>query len=155
MLARLIATVLTGEIAFTAGQMRRRAIMIALAALMVAFGLCFLVGAAYLAAAARYGTVEAALLFGVGFLVIGMVFLIWDKLATRVDRRHAAERRASETKVLAGAAALAVLPSLISRGGIAALAIPAVLAAAYAVYRENSQGGHSAGGDAGEEPPDA
>ncbi|MCO5059385.1 MAG: hypothetical protein M9905_16205 [Rhizobiaceae bacterium] len=147
MLARLIAVVVSGEVGFAARRLRRKAIVMAVAALMSLFGLMFLLVAGYLAAARRFGAVEAAIGFGVAFLVIGLVLLLVQKIMSGISRRRAAERRGAETKALMGAAALAVLPSLLSRGGLATVAVPAALLAAYAIYRENAGNGGSAPDD--------
>jgi Na+/pantothenate symporter len=136
MLASLIAAFASGE----AMDAVRRAKVTAIAYLAAAlFGLCglgFLVGAAYIVAARRFGGVEAAIGFGVGFLLVAIIILAIRSLAAR-SRARRARRRGANLATIAGVAAVSVLPALLkSRAGIIA---PIVALAAYAIYRENQK----------------
>jgi protein-S-isoprenylcysteine O-methyltransferase Ste14 len=136
MLASLIAAFASGE----AMDAVRRAKVTAIAYLAAAvFGLCglgFLIGAGYIVAARRFGTVEAAVGFGAGFLLIAIVILAVRSLAAR-SRARRARRRGADLATIAGVAAVSVLPALLkSRAGIIA---PIVALAAYAIYRENQK----------------
>jgi protein-S-isoprenylcysteine O-methyltransferase Ste14 len=136
MLASLIAAFASGE----AMDAVRRAKVTAIAYLAAAvFGLCgagFLIGAAYIVAARRFGTVEAAVGFGVCFLLIAIIILAVRSLAAR-SRARRARRRGADLATIAGVAAVSVLPALLkSRAGIIA---PIVALAAYAIYRENQK----------------
>ena len=135
----LLGSLATGE---TARIMRRMRVAVAVYALAAAAGLCgagFLVGAAYIAAATRYGSFEAAFAFGVAFLALALLLLVVHRLVARRKARRDALYRSQEMKNYAGAAAVALLPALLrSRSGLVGLAAPLVAVAAYALYRENS-----------------
>jgi drug/metabolite transporter (DMT)-like permease len=136
MLASLIAAFASGE----AMDAVRRAKVTAIAYLAAAlFGVCgvgFLIGAGFIVAARRYGTVEAAVAFGIGFLLVAIVILAVRSLAAH-SRARRARRRGADLATIAGVAAVSVLPALLkSRAGIIA---PIVALAAYAIYRENQK----------------
>ncbi|WP_367717365.1 hypothetical protein AB2N04_04590 [Nitratireductor sp. GISD-1A_MAKvit] len=117
----------------------------ALAAGLALFGFGFLVLAGYIAASQRWGAVEAALGFGVAFSAMGAVVLLGLSVWRRIQLRRARRRRASDAGMLAGTAALTLLPALISRtGGLGALALPVLAVAGYAIYRENAGTGEDA-----------
>ena len=65
-LASLLVSFVTGEAGTIAKQVRGAAIAYGLALLGALVGMCFLVLAAYLWAARRFGSIEAALGFGIG-----------------------------------------------------------------------------------------
>ena len=88
----------------------------------------------YIAAARKFGGVEAAIGFGVGFMLIALIILAVRSIAAR-SRARRARRRGVDLATIAGVAAVSVLPALLkSRAGIIA---PIVALAAYAIYREN------------------
>lgn len=148
MLARLLASVATGEVSASLKRARVASMFYALAAFLGLFGIGFLVLAGFIAAADEWGTIEAALGFGLGFVAMALVVLASLRIWTRAEQRRARERRVSDAGVLAGTAALTLLPSLLSRTGkFGALALPVLVAVGYAIYRENSGGDPD--GDAG------
>jgi len=140
MLATLIANIASGE---TLLALRRAKVALGVyifVALLALLGLGFLLGAAYLFAAARYGPIEAALGFGAGFLVLALLLVIVFKLVARTRRRSAAERRKGELTTLAVATGLALLPALASkRRGFAIVLAPALAMVGYKIWRENSR----------------
>lgn len=144
MLFRLIASVLSGETADALDRLRLTMVLYALAALTAFAGFGFLVGAGFAAAAERWGTIEAALGFGVGFLLLAGFILLVRAIMMRVRRRRAERRRTTEVRTLAGAAAFALLPTILRSGGLGLLA-PLAAIAAYGLYREMS--GHEDGDD--------
>jgi hypothetical protein len=138
LLASLLSGFASGETVAAIRRARTAAIVYALAALAAFCGLGFLVGAAYIWAAARYGSFAAALGFGVGFLVIAGLVLLVHRLMSGARARRAARRRGADMKALGITAALAVLPTLLKgKGGLSVILGPAVALAAYAIYREN------------------
>ncbi len=141
-IASLIAGFASGETVAALRRARGAAIAYALAGLAGLCGIGFLIGASYIWAAARYGPLEAALGFGVGFLVLsGLILLIFRLSAeSRVVRR--ARRRNADMTALGVTAALATLPVLLrSKGGLGAILGPAAALVAYAIYRENVKPG--------------
>lgn len=138
MLASLIASFASGETLLALRRARRAAIAYALGGVAFLCGAGFLLAAFYIWMARRYGTLEAALGFGVSFLVLGVIVLVVHKITTGARAKRVAERRSSEMTTIAVASALAVLPTILrGKAGLGTLAAPAVAALAYAIYREN------------------
>ncbi|RUM97676.1 hypothetical protein EET67_11460 [Pseudaminobacter arsenicus] len=138
MLASLIASFASGETLLALRRARMAAMAYALAGVAFLCGAGFLVAAFYIWAARRYGGIEAALGFGVGFLVLGAIVLMVHKITTGSRAKRAAQRRSSDMTTIAVASALAVLPTILrGKAGLGTLAAPAVAAIAYAIYREN------------------
>ncbi|TPL87164.1 hypothetical protein [Mesorhizobium sp. B2-3-12] len=142
LLATLLSGFASGETMAAVRRARSAAIVYAIALLAAFCGLGFLVGAAYIWTAARYGSLAAAIGFGVGFLVIaGLVVLVHSVMSGAQVRREA-RRRKADMKAMGITAALAVLPTLLKgglkgKGGLGIILGPAVALAAYAIYREN------------------
>ncbi|QZZ37335.1 hypothetical protein KW403_06205 [Nitratireductor kimnyeongensis] len=111
----------------------------ALAALLGLFGLGFLVLAGFIAASREWGVLEASLGFGIAFVAMALVVLVSLKVWTRIQVRRARRRRVSDAGVLAGTAALTLLPSVLSRTGrLGTIALPVLAVLGYAIFRENS-----------------
>ncbi len=142
----MIASIVSGEASEAVARARRKAILYLFAGLLGLCGVGFLIVAGFIAAAQEIGAVEAALAFAGGFIVVALLLLGISSLTARARERRVAKRRKSEAKALAGAAAFAMLPTLLaSRKAGLALVVPAVAALAWAVMRENTP--PSDGGD--------
>jgi hypothetical protein len=140
MLASLIGAFISGEAMDAVRRAKTAAIIYMSAAILFLCGVGFLIGAGYIAAARRYGSLEAAIVFGVGFILIGGILLAIHAIVASARRRR--KRRSIDLAPLAGAAALTALPLLLKRGGgMAAILAPLIGFAAYAVYRENHKAG--------------
>lgn len=138
MLASLIASIASSETGYVVRRARGAVIAYLVAAMLGLCGVGFLVGAAFVWAAWRYGTLEAAIGFGVGFLVLAVLILLGHRLATAARAREDRRRRRADLAALGTSAVLAALPTLLrSKGGIGAVLGPVVALAAYAIYREN------------------
>ncbi|TPK77293.1 hypothetical protein FJ930_01290 [Mesorhizobium sp. B2-4-15] len=138
LLASLLSGFASGETMAAIRRARTAAIVYALAALAALCGLGFLVGAAYIWVAARYGSQVTALGFGIGFLVIAGLVLLSHRLMAGARARREAMRRKADMKAIGISAALAVLPALIKgKGGLGVILGPAAALVAYAIYREN------------------
>ncbi|MER8862691.1 hypothetical protein NKI19_03085 [Mesorhizobium sp. M0751] len=143
MLASLISGLASGETIAAVQRARVAAIVYSVAALAALCGLGFLVGAAYIWAAARYGPMAASLSFGIGFLAIAGLILLVYRMSAGSRARRRAKRRSADMKAIGITAALAVLPALLkgkgglAKGGLGAILGPAIALAAYAIYREN------------------
>ncbi|MEI9408699.1 hypothetical protein [Mesorhizobium salmacidum] len=138
LLASLLSGFASGETMAVVRRARTAAIVYALAALAAFCGLGFLVGAAYIWTSARYGSLAAAVGFGVGFLVIAGLIVLIHRLVSGAQVRREARRRKADMKAIGITAALAVLPTLLKgKGGLGIILGPAVALAAYAIYREN------------------
>ena len=151
-LASLISAVASGEVAAAFQRARTTAILYGLAGILALCGVGFLIGAAYIWLAARYGPLATSLGFGIGFLVIAGLILAVHKLSTGMRARRRARRRKADMTAVGITAALALLPALArSKGGLGAVLAPAIALAAYAIYRENAKRG-PADPDPGERP---
>lgn len=144
MLSSLVAAFLSGEATGAVRRARRAAIVYLFAGLMALVGAGFLVGAAYAAAATRFGTVEAAVGFGLVFILIGLLALGIHALSNRARKREAAGRRNADMATIASVAAVSLLPALArlpsllkSKSGMAGIVGPALAVLAYGIYREN------------------
>jgi hypothetical protein len=138
MLASLISGLASGETVAAMRRARTAAIVYGLAISAALCGLGFLVAAAYIWTATRYGSLAAALGFGAGFLVLAGLILRIYQISAGARARRRAQRRNADMKAIGIAAALAVLPALLKgKGGLGVILGPAVALAAYAIYREN------------------
>ncbi|ESX15514.1 hypothetical protein NKH34_06135 [Mesorhizobium sp. M1148] len=138
MLAPLISALASGEAIAAMRRARTAAIVYGLAAVAALCGLGFLLGAAYIWAADRYGSMAACLGFAAGFLVTAGLIVLIHQLAAGTRARRRARRRNADLKALGITAALAVLPALLKgKGGKGVILGPMIALAAYAIYREN------------------
>lgn len=139
-LTTLIAGLASGETAAALRRARLAAIAYLVAGTAALCGVGFLIGAAYIWVAARYGPVVAALSFGIGFLVLAGLIVLVFRLSGGSRARRRARRRKNDVTAIAMAAALAAAPTLLrGKGGLGLLIGPAVALAAYAIYRENAR----------------
>jgi chromate transport protein ChrA len=135
MLASLLAGLATGETMAAIDRARRAAIAYGLAALLAALGLFFLLIAAFIWAARRFGPIEAAAGFGAAFIVLALIIVLIHKVSAGARRRTAARRRSRDVTRLAATAGFAALPVLFRNK--ASLALAAIGIVGYAIYREN------------------
>lgn len=140
MLATLIQSLAIGEAAGTAKRVRRALIDYAIAGIFLAIGIGFLIGAAYIWVANQFTPLKAALWFGGGFVTLAIIAIVIHRILSGMQaRRRAAEARAMQLKTVMGAAAIAILPTLLKgRGGLMGALGPLVAMAAYAIYKENA-----------------
>jgi hypothetical protein len=138
MIASLLAAFASGETRHLVRQVRLAAIVYLLAGMAALVALGFAIAAGYVAAADRYGTINAALAFAGGFFLLAILILVVHRIASRARARSIARQRSTELTTIAAAAALATLPSLLrGKSSLATLLAPAFVLAAYAIYREN------------------
>jgi hypothetical protein len=138
MLASIIRSLASGEVSDIFGRFRRAAIIYVLAVLAVACGVGFLIAACFMLAARRFGPIEAATGFGIGFVVIAILLVAIHAAVRARGRARRRKARTAEFSSMLGAAALAALPSLFrSRLGILEVLAPFAAIAAYQVYKEN------------------
>lgn len=139
MLGSLLAGLISGETALAVKRARRAAVFYAVAGVFLACGIGFLIGAAYIWTAARYGALEAALGFGGGFVLLALLVLLVHRLGGRSRAKKAADRRRADLTSLGVTAAVAVLPVLLrNRTAVGALTAAAASIAALYVIRENT-----------------
>lgn len=141
-LVSLISGFASGEALAALKRARMAVIFYGVAAVFALCGIGFLIGAAYIWLAARYGPLATSLGFGIGFLVFAGLVLLVHKLANGARARRRARRRNADMTAVAATAALALLPALAkSKGGLGIVLGPALAFAAYAIYRENTKPG--------------
>lgn len=141
-LASLLAGLASGETAAALRRAKLAAIVYLVAAAAALVGAGFLVGALYIWTARRYGPIEAAAGFGVGFLVIAGLVLLVFRLSSGSRARQRERRRKADVTALGLTAALALLPALArGKGGLGVILGPAAALVAYAIYRENVKSG--------------
>lgn len=139
MLASLIGSIASGEALLALRRAKTTAIVYAIVGLLALVGVIFLLIAGYLFAASRFGPIEAALGFGGGFLLLGIVVLIVYNGSLRARQRRRAERRKGEIATVAAASALALLPMLANRrAGLPMLLAPLLGFVGYKIYQENA-----------------
>lgn len=139
MLASLIASFASGETVVALRRARQAAIAYVIAATAALCGIGFLIGAGYIWTARRYGSLEASLVFGIGFLLLAGIVLVIHRLAMDRRRRREIRRRNKDMTNIAIASAIAAVPTLLrSKAGLGTVVAPALAVAAYAIYRENS-----------------
>jgi hypothetical protein len=138
MLASLIAGFASGEAVLAVRRAKQAAIAYLFAGLAMACGVGFLIGAAYIWTAERYGSVEAAAGFGGFFVLVSLIIVAAHRLRARSRARLIAQKRSADVKALTVTAAVAALPSLLrGKAGIGALLVPAAAVAGYALYRRS------------------
>lgn len=139
-LVSLISALASGEVLAALQRARMTAILYGLAAIFAVCGVGFLIAAAYIWLASRYGPLATSLGFGIGFLVVAGLILVIHKLTASMRGKRRARRRQADMTAVGVTAALALLPALArSKGGLAAIAAPALAVVAYAIYRENTK----------------
>ncbi len=146
MLASLLAGLASGETAAAIRRARLAAIVYLLAGTVGLCGVGFLIAAAFIAAANHYGSMAAALGFGIGFLILSVLILLIYLLSAGSRKAEQAKRRKMDMTAVGVTTALAMLPTLLrGKGGLSVLVAPAIAAAAYAIYRENVKPDDGAG----------
>ncbi len=139
-LVSLITGFASGEALAALKRAKVAAIFYVIAAVFALCGVGFLIGAAYIWVASRYGSLATSLGFGIGFLVLAGLILVIHKLTVSMRSNRRARRRKADMTAVGVTAALALLPALAkSKGGLGILAAPALAAVAYAIYRENAK----------------
>lgn len=120
-------------------QLRRAALFYVLAGITFALGLVFLLIAAFIFFAERYGALPAALGFGGGFVMLAVLILaIYSLSGNRPSPRLEREERADQMKAMATAVAIGAAPAILrSTGILGAVVLPAIAVLGYAIYREN------------------
>ncbi|RST85094.1 hypothetical protein EJC49_17630 [Aquibium carbonis] len=139
MIGPLVAAIASANAPRMARRLRRAVIDYAIAGVAFVLGIGFLLVAAFIWAARRWGGLEAAIGFGLGFLLLSVLTLMVHRMVTARRLRRLAERqKADQVRSMATAAAVAAVPALIRQVGIVgSLALPLAALAAYAIWQEN------------------
>lgn len=138
MIKSLFGALLAGETRQLAARARLAAICYGLAGLCFLIAAGFVIAAGFIALAEQVGSLEAALWFAGGFLLLSLVIFTIQAVMRRAAERRRRAERASEWQALAIASALTLLPGLArSKLGLAALLTPLVGLVAWRVIEEN------------------
>jgi ABC-type uncharacterized transport system permease subunit len=136
MLASLIAGLASGEAIQALRRLKRAVVAYLCAAIAAACGSGFLVGAVYIWASEKYGSLEAALGLGLFFMLVALLIVLTHAIAARSRARGIARKRSTDLKAMGAAMAVAAVPGLVrGKPSIGLLVAPAVALAAYVLYR--------------------
>lgn len=139
-LVSLISAFASGEASAALRRARTTAVLYGIAGIFALCGVGFLIGAAYVWLASRFGPLATCLGFGVGFLVVAGLIVVIQKLMAGRQARRLARRRKADMTGLAVTAAAALLPALArSKAGPGVVLAPVLALVAYAIYRENAK----------------
>lgn len=137
MLGRLITALAAGEVSEVKQRLRLAAVCYLIMGFMIVMALMFFIVAAYIAAAFRWGPLEAAIGFAVGFTLIAIITLAVYKIITLARKRAQKRRLAEDATMLAGASAVAALPALLGKvGGINPILIALAGLGGFALFRQ-------------------
>jgi hypothetical protein len=138
-LASLIAGLASGETLAAVKRAKTAAIVYLAAGIAAGIGAGFLLAAVFIWAERRFGPIEAALGFGVGFVVLAGLILLVYRLTAGSRARRQSRRRRSDLTALGATAALGLLPALARVKPSPGLVLwPLATLAAYAIYKENA-----------------
>lgn len=139
MLGTLIAAIVSGETLSTLGRAKQAAVSYLLVAISGLVATFFVLVALYIWAARAWGAIWAALAFAAFFMAVALLVLVVSRSRARAQARLAAQRRSSELMTMGVLSAVAGAPALLSgrkaKAGVAAVAVPLILAGAYVAYR--------------------
>lgn len=140
MFKALMGSLIAGEMKELTGRIKTATVLYLLACILVVVGIGFLIGAAFVLAAERYGTLEAALGFGFGFIVLAVLLVLINSMRAKAWKRRRLEQKGGELKALAATALLAALPGLLkTRSGFAGIMMPVIGLIALKIYDENRE----------------
>jgi len=139
--AKLLTLFLAGEASEMKRRLRTALIAYVIGGLAALMAFIFFLVAAFIAAAFRWGAVEAAVGFAIGFAVIAIVVLGVYQLTAQARRRELERRRAANASMAASASAMTAIPALLGKKGLGANVALLVLAGlgGFAAYRQFEQ----------------
>lgn len=126
LLTPFLTSLAAGEVGLAIARAKRSAMFMAIIAIFAAIGFFFLLVAAYIMLAERYGEMRASLtLAGCGFGLAILAYVIM-KISEAVARNRQRDRAKVETSTLLTIAALAAAPAVLRSRALLMLAIPVV-----------------------------
>lgn len=139
MLESLVAALVSFNAPRMAKRLRRSTIDYTIAGVALVLGLGFLLAAAFIWAAERWGGFEAALGFGLGFTALAAITMMVHRLViVRNARRREEELRAEQMRSLAAAAMIAAAPTMARKAGVVgSIVLPLAALAAYVFWQMN------------------
>lgn len=136
----MIAGLASGETTAALRRAKFAAIAYGVAAMAALCGIGFLIGALYIWTSRQYGSLEASIGFGIGFLVLAGLIVLIFRIGARARARRVRRRRSADMTALGTTALLALLPTLgRSKAGPSIIIGPAAALLGYVIYRENTK----------------
>ena len=137
MLGRLITALAAGEVSEVKQRLQLSIVSYLIMGFMIVMALMFFILAAYIAAAFRWGVLEAAIGFALGFTLLAIIVLVVYKIVTAARKREQRKRMAQDATMLASASAVTALPAVLGKmGGINPILIGLAGLGGYALFRQ-------------------
>jgi chromate transport protein ChrA len=124
LLAPLLTSLAAGEVGLAVKRIKRNAVFGVVIALLSTIAVIFLLVAAYIGLADRYGDMRAALTLAGGSLVLAVVAFVAMKVAEGAERKRQRDRTKVDTSALLTVAALAAAPVILRSRALMMLAVP-------------------------------
>ena len=126
LLAPLLTSVAAGEVGLVINRLKRNAVFAGIIAVLAIIGVIFLVVAAYIALAERYGEMHASLILAGSAFGLAIITYIIMNIVERAARNRQSERAKVDTSALLTVAALAAAPVVLRSRALMMLAVPLV-----------------------------
>lgn len=126
LLTPLLTSLAAGEVGLAVNRVKRSAIFLSIIGVLGTIGAVFLLVAAYIALAERYGDLRAALYIGGGAIALALVLYIIMKITDAIIRKRQRDRAKNDTSALLAIAAVAAAPMLLRSRSLLMLAIPVI-----------------------------
>ena len=121
-----MTSVAAGEVGLAINRLKRNAMFLGVIAALATIGLIFLLVAAYIALAERYGEMHASLTLAGSAFGLALIAYIIMKMVERAARKRQSERAKVDTSALLTIAALAAAPVVLRSRALMMLAVPIV-----------------------------
>jgi hypothetical protein len=126
LLTPLLTSLAAGEVGLAVSRAKRSAIFTAVIAILAAIGVIFLLIAAYIVLAERYGEMYSALILaGCAFGLAILTYIIM-KISEAAAKKRQRERAKIDTSALLTIAALAAAPAVLRSRTLLMLAVPVI-----------------------------
>lgn len=138
LLAPLLSTLATGEIAVAVGRAKRSAVFMVFIAIFGVIGLSFALLALFIWLAGLYGPLWAAGIIAIASFVLALVAFITMKISQTAKRKRVRQRTPIDGTTLLKVAAIAAAPGVLSSRSLLLLAVPVAAAALVLMNRDKS-----------------
>lgn len=126
LLTPLLTSLAAGEVGLAVSRAKRSAIFMTVIAILAAIGAIFLLLAAYIVLAERYGEMHSALILAGCAFGLAIIIYIIMKIADATARKRQRERAKIDTSALLTIAALAAAPAVLRSRALLMLAVPVI-----------------------------
>ncbi|MGH6860374.1 MAG: hypothetical protein ACRECY_08960 [Phyllobacterium sp.] len=138
LLSPLLTSLAAGEVGLAVNRVKRSAIFLAIIGIFGAIGVIFLLVAAYIALAQRYGELHASLYLGGGAIALAIIFYVIMKISDAAIRKRQKDRAKVDTSALLTIAALAAAPAVLRSRSLLMLAIPVIAFGGFSLLGKKS-----------------